>query len=134
MGAVACLSSMLALSFANDQAWQFFLTQGVAFGLFVAFGLQPAIIVAGQHFKKKRALVMGMVTGGSSLGAVCFSIMFARLIPSIGFGELLSNLEIRLLIKYSLVNTCRWTCLIVRLQQHDCLRSFADNRLVAAIV
>lgn len=60
-------------------------TQGILFGLSVSFGVQPALAVIGQHFKKHRAMAMGLAAGGSSIGGVCLPIMFARMVPRIGF-------------------------------------------------
>lgn len=53
-------------------------------GISIAFGVQPALTVVGQHFKDRRAFAMGVVTSGCALGGVCFPIMFARLEPIIG--------------------------------------------------
>ncbi|KAA8617864.1 hypothetical protein PtrV1_09371 [Pyrenophora tritici-repentis] len=67
VGALGCYGSLIGLSFSQKGAiWQQFLSQGVLFGLTVGFGVQPALAVAGQHFKQRRALAMGMVAGGSS--------------------------------------------------------------------
>ena len=55
-------------------------------GVTAAFGIQPALTVAGQHFKNRRALAMGLVSAGGSVGGVCFPIMFNRLVPAVGFG------------------------------------------------
>lgn len=54
-------------------------------GVSFAFAVQPALTVTGQHFKRRRALVMGLVTGGCALGGVLYPIMFTRLEPVIGF-------------------------------------------------
>lgn len=51
----------------------------------MAFGVQPALAVVGQHFKQRRGLAMGLVAGGSSIGGVCLPIMFSHLVPQIGF-------------------------------------------------
>ena len=51
----------------------------------MAFGVQPALAVAGQHFKQRRALAMGVVASGSSIGGVCLPIMFSHIVPKIGF-------------------------------------------------
>ncbi|ETS74031.1 hypothetical protein PFICI_13897 [Pestalotiopsis fici W106-1] len=45
----------------------------------------PALTVVGQHFKKRRALAMGIVASGSSLGGVCLPVLFSKLVPRIGF-------------------------------------------------
>ncbi|KAB2571922.1 Aspyridones efflux protein apdF [Lasiodiplodia theobromae] len=87
VGALGCCGSLIGLSFSKPGAiWQQFLSQGVLFGLTVAFGVQPALAAAGQHFKQRRALAMGVVAGGSSIGGVCLPIMFSRIVPKIGFG------------------------------------------------
>lgn len=55
-------------------------------GVSIAMGIQPAFAVAARHFKERRGLAMGIVTTGSSAGGVIFPIMFAKLVPEIGFG------------------------------------------------
>lgn len=83
---LGCSVALVALSFSQpEQLWQQFLTQGVLFGVCSSFGVQPALAVVGQYFHKRRALAMGVVAGGSSLGGVCFPLMFSGLIPRIGF-------------------------------------------------
>ncbi|KAK1635571.1 major facilitator superfamily domain-containing protein [Colletotrichum phormii] len=84
--AIGGAGSMLATSFTQPNAiWQQFLVQSLLFGLTVAYGVQPALTVAGQYFHRKRALAMGIVASGSSFGGVCLPIMFSKLIPTIGF-------------------------------------------------
>lgn len=61
--------------------------QGVLFGIVVGFGIYPALAVVGQYFKARRALAMGIVAAGSSVGGVCLPIMFSRLFKTIGFGR-----------------------------------------------
>jgi MCP family monocarboxylic acid transporter-like MFS transporter 10 len=58
-------------------------------GFTMAFGVQPALTVAGQHFKKRLALAMGIVSVGSAAGGVLFPIMFRRLLPVVGFAWML---------------------------------------------
>jgi len=67
--------------------WQIFLTQGLLMGLTIAFGIQPALTVVGQHFKRQRALAMGLVSTGSALGGIGFPLMFEKLLPSVGFAN-----------------------------------------------
>lgn len=54
-------------------------------GITVGFGLQPAMTTVTRHFQTNRALALGMVTSGGALGAVCYSLLFMRLQPVIGF-------------------------------------------------
>jgi len=78
--------SLLALSFIkHGQFWQVFLVQGLMMGLTMAFGIQPALTVVGQHFEERRALAMGLVSTGSALGGIGFPLMFERLLPIVGF-------------------------------------------------
>ena len=51
-------------------------------GIANAFGSQPALVVVGQHFVRRRAFVMGIVAGAGSIGGVCFPIIFAKLADS----------------------------------------------------
>lgn len=86
VAALGGAGSMLATSFKQPNAiWQLFLAQSAVFGLLVAYGVQPALTVMGQYFKRWRALAMGIVASGSSVGGVCLPIMFSRLIPRSGF-------------------------------------------------
>lgn len=61
--------------------------QGVFLGLTNAFGSQPALVVVGQHFARRRALVMGLVAAAGSVGGVCFPALLAKLAddPRIGY-------------------------------------------------
>lgn len=54
-------------------------------GISIAFGVQPALTVVGQHFRRRRAFAMGVVASGCALGGACFPIMFAHLLPIVGF-------------------------------------------------
>jgi len=82
--------ALILLSFLQPgQFWAVFLTQGLLMGLTIAFGVQPALTVVGQHFKKRQALAMGLATTGSSLGGIGFPLMFERLVPIIGFSNAL---------------------------------------------
>ncbi|KAK8086009.1 hypothetical protein PG994_000983 [Apiospora phragmitis] len=81
---VLSVAGLIGLSFAT-QYWQIFLAQSLCFGLGSAAAFIPGLVVAGQYFKKKRALALGIVASGSSCGGVVFPVMLARLFDSIGF-------------------------------------------------
>jgi uncharacterized membrane protein len=66
--------------------WQLFLIQGVLLGVAIAFGAQPALVVVGHHFFRRRSLAMGIVAASGSVGGVCFPLIFAQLRPRIGLG------------------------------------------------
>lgn len=48
--------------------------------------LYPSFSSTTTWFQKKRALAMGIIASGSSMGGVVLPIMVNRLIPTIGFG------------------------------------------------
>ncbi|KAF2877222.1 major facilitator superfamily domain-containing protein [Massariosphaeria phaeospora] len=78
--------ALILLSLCKPGAfWQVFLSQGLLMGIAIAFGVQPALTVVGQHFSKQRALAMGIVCTASAAGGICFPIMFKSFLPMIGF-------------------------------------------------
>lgn len=74
-------------------------------GSSIAFGIQPALTIVVQHFKRRRALALGVVSAGSSLGGIGFPLMFERLVPSVGFANALrlAALKIGYVLRGSLV-------------------------------
>ncbi|KAI9711719.1 MAG: hypothetical protein M1820_001863 [Bogoriella megaspora] len=101
--AVGGAGSLLATSFTKpNHIWQQFLAQSLLFGLTVSYGVQPALSVTGQYFKRRRALAMGLVASGSSIGGVCLPIMFSKLIPKIGFGWAMRVGALILLVCYAI--------------------------------
>ncbi|KAL5513477.1 hypothetical protein ACEPAH_3876 [Sanghuangporus vaninii] len=86
IGVLGSVISLIALSFTRpNQIWQQFLSQGILFGISVSFGYYPALSIVGHYFNRRRALAMGVVAAGSSVGGVCLPIMFSRLFGTIGF-------------------------------------------------
>lgn len=80
------ICALVLLSFLQPgQYWPVLFTQGLLMGLAIAFGIQPALTVVGQHFKERQAMAMGMVTTGSALGGIGFPLMFQRMLPHVGF-------------------------------------------------
>ena len=75
---------MLSLS-QPQQLYQVFLTQGLGVGISLGFLFLPAITVLAHHFERKRALVMGIATSGSSTGGVVFPILINKMIEKYGF-------------------------------------------------
>ncbi|KAF2684267.1 MFS general substrate transporter [Lentithecium fluviatile CBS 122367] len=85
---ISCSGVLLCLSFVQPGSlWQIFVVQGVFLGIAIAFGAQPALVVVGHHFARRRGLVLGIVAAAGSVGGVCFPVIFAQLanVPSIGF-------------------------------------------------
>ncbi|GAA5873983.1 hypothetical protein JCM3774_004058 [Rhodotorula dairenensis] len=63
--------------------------QGIVGGFGVGLLFVPSLSVQSHWFEKRRALVIGLVTSGSSLGGICFPIMLNKLIanPDVGFAN-----------------------------------------------
>ncbi|KAF2275793.1 MFS general substrate transporter [Westerdykella ornata] len=96
------VSSMIVLSYINHgPLWQAFLVQGLFMGLSIAFGAQPALVAAGQHFKQRRAFAMAIVIGGCALGGVCFPLMLSQLVPKVGFSWSLRLASFKVAMCYS---------------------------------
>lgn len=64
---------MLSLAHPHDY-YQIFLTQGVGLGIGIGFTFVPCIGVLVQHFSKRRALAVGIVLTGGSVGSIIFPI------------------------------------------------------------
>ncbi|KAF8625094.1 hypothetical protein AX15_005573 [Amanita polypyramis BW_CC] len=76
---------MLSLTQKN-QYYQIFLAQGVCFGLSCGLTYVPTFAILSHYFRQRKSLVIGLVAGGSSLGAVIHPIMLNRLFNGhIGF-------------------------------------------------
>lgn len=69
----------------QDHAYQLFLSQGVLFGTGVALIYNPSVAALNHWFRRRRALVIGIVIAGSAIGGVVWPIVLHRLIPLIGF-------------------------------------------------
>ncbi|KAI5119258.1 hypothetical protein M0805_007261 [Coniferiporia weirii] len=74
---------MLSLS---TRYYQIFLSQGVGLGLGIALQFYPLLVIPSHWFRAKRAIALGIVVAGSSLGGIIFPIMLSKLFDRIGFG------------------------------------------------
>ncbi|KAG8747617.1 hypothetical protein FRC10_000160 [Ceratobasidium sp. 414] len=75
---------MLSLAKEN-QYYQVFLPQAVGLGIGLGLLFLPSIGVISHHFKRRRALAMGIVTSGSSCGGIVFPIMLNKIFQRAGF-------------------------------------------------
>lgn len=64
------------------------LAQGLLGGLCCGIMFSPAMAAVGQYFRRRRAVAMGIVVSGSSLGGVIFPIALNRMfrMQDLGFG------------------------------------------------
>lgn len=74
---------MLSLS---SEYYQFFLAQSVCSACGASAVAFASLNAVSTWFIKRRALALGIIVSGSSLGGVIFPIMLSRLFPQIGFG------------------------------------------------
>lgn len=66
--------------------YQLLLSQGICSPIGASAILYPAMNTVVSWFLKRRALALGVMVSGSSLGGVVFPIMVQRLLPEVGFG------------------------------------------------
>ncbi|KAK7448846.1 hypothetical protein VKT23_013575 [Stygiomarasmius scandens] len=86
LGSLITVVSLMLVSICQaNQAYQFFLTHGLLFGIGVTLVFTPAIAVAGHWFHKRRPFAIGVMASGSSVGGAIYPIVLQRLIPKVGF-------------------------------------------------
>ncbi|KZT66417.1 MFS general substrate transporter [Daedalea quercina L-15889] len=80
VGSVLYVFSLMMLSIANTtRYYELLLAQGISSGLGSGLILVPALSVQSHHWRKRRALAMGIVLMGSSSGGVVYPIMLNQL-------------------------------------------------------
>lgn len=85
IGSSIMVFALMMLSLCNS-IWQIYLTQGVLFGIGAGINYFTSMSVPPEWFKERRALAIGIITGGSSIGGVFWPIAIQRLIKEVGFG------------------------------------------------
>jgi len=79
-GSLLFVFSLFMLSLANPHHYyELILAQGVGMGLGSGMLLVSAQSVQGHHFRKRRAMALGIVFSGTGLGGVIYPIMLNRL-------------------------------------------------------
>ncbi|KAE9398860.1 MFS general substrate transporter [Gymnopus androsaceus JB14] len=85
-GSVLMVFSAFMLSLAKPHNYyQNFLAQGLGLGIGMGMLLMPTLSVASHYFRRRRALAMGIIIAGGSLGAAVFPVMLNHLFPRVGF-------------------------------------------------
>ena len=79
------LSNFLLSLVHPEQYYQVFLSQGLLGGLGLGVMFLPAFGIVSHHFKRKRALALGIVSSGSSCGGLVFPTLLNKLLPTLGF-------------------------------------------------
>ncbi|KAJ7146008.1 major facilitator superfamily domain-containing protein [Mycena epipterygia] len=65
--------------------YEVFLAQAVGMGVFPALIFLPSFTIVSHHFKRRRALAMGIVTSGAACGGVVFPIMLNQIGEHVNF-------------------------------------------------
>ncbi|TFK45966.1 MFS general substrate transporter [Heliocybe sulcata] len=86
-GAFLYVFGLFMLSLADTRKYyQIFLSQGICLGLGSGLMFVPALSVQAHHWKRRRALAMGIVPTGSSIGGIVYPVMLNQLFhSSVGF-------------------------------------------------
>jgi MFS family permease len=84
VGTFLSVFGMMMLSLATEY-WQVFLAQGVCVGVGLGCLFLPSVALVATYFTTRRALAIGIVASGGSIGSVIYPIVFYRLQPQIGF-------------------------------------------------
>lgn len=68
--------------------YEFILAQGVLFGIACGMIFTPVVSIVGQDFTTRRALAMGVVPSGASVGGIIFPVVLNHLLngTSLGIG------------------------------------------------
>jgi MFS family permease len=69
----------------SENYWQVFLSQGLCVGLGAGCIFLPSVAIVATYFTTKRALAIGIVASGGSIGSVIYPIVFYRLLSEVGF-------------------------------------------------
>ena len=108
-----CLAfvGMLSSAFV-EHLMLYYLTYGVLMGIGFAFAYAPSLVILGHYFKKRIGLVNGLVTFGSAVFTITYSLVLPLLLKEIGLKNSLLCLSgmVFMLIPYSLT----WKPLIKR--------------------
>ena len=83
-GAFLTVFGLMMTSLAT-QYWQVFLAQALTIGLGSGCAFLPSMAIVATYFTTKRALAIGILASGGSVGSVIYPIVFERLQPRIGF-------------------------------------------------
>ncbi|KAJ7496787.1 MFS general substrate transporter [Mycena latifolia] len=86
-GSFVLVSSMFMVSIAHpDRFYQIYLAQGLCMGLGAGMLYVPALAVQAHYWRDRRAVAMGIVVSGTSVGGIIFPIMLNNLFKDSAFG------------------------------------------------
>ena len=86
IGSVLMVGAMFASSVSKD-FYQFFLAQGLMFGVGIAFAYLPAVTISRQYFRARHGLANGIVVSGGALGGCVLPYVVRVLLESHGLSQ-----------------------------------------------
>ncbi|KAH7890368.1 MFS general substrate transporter [Phlebopus sp. FC_14] len=103
------------------QLYQILLSQGFGMGIAMGILFLPALSIQAHYFKRRRALAMGIIMSGSSVGSVAYPIMFNHFFNGrVGFAWGVRIVSFVYLILLIIANAVMRTRLPpAKLNQHD---------------
>ena len=103
VGGALAFAGMVASSFV-EQLMLYYLTYGVLMGVGFAFAYAPSLVILGHYFKRRIGLVNGLVTFGSAVFTITYSLVLPALLARIGLQYTMLCLSgvISLLMPFSL--------------------------------
>lgn len=84
IGSLLAFVGLMALA-SSTQLYQFILSFGICTGIGCGFMMFPAVSCVSSWFLKKRALVIGLATGGGCVGGMIFPILLRFMYARYGF-------------------------------------------------
>ncbi|EMD32180.1 hypothetical protein CERSUDRAFT_58834 [Gelatoporia subvermispora B] len=107
-GGLLYIFSLFMLSITDvTKYYQVFLSQGVGVGIGSGIIYVPALTIQAHHWKKRRALAMGVVISGGSWGGIIYPIMLNQLVQgSVGFAWGVRSMALMTLGLLMIANMC----------------------------
>ena len=127
----------LMMASISKEYYQILLSQGVCSAMGVCAIFQPAMNCIPSWFNKKRGIVYGIVSSGSSVGGVIFPIMLSRLIQQVGYEwamRIAAFMIMGLLIITTLTVRSRVPPKPRTMDKESLIRPFRDPKMVLIIV
>ncbi|KAG5649893.1 hypothetical protein H0H81_001626 [Sphagnurus paluster] len=86
-GSLLFVFSLFMVSLAHhDQYYQIYLPQGLGMGIGAGLVYLPCLAIQSHHWRRRRALAMGITVSGAGMGGIIFPIMLNQLFESsLGF-------------------------------------------------
>ena len=99
IGGALAFVGILSSSFI-EQLMLYYVTYGVLLGVGFAFSYAPSLVILGHYFKKRIGLVNGLVTFGSAVFTITYSLVLPILLKAVG-------------LQYTLLCLSGMTCLLM---------------------